>query len=890
MYSIAPYPDTGDEFIKYTGFLNYKQKNMRFVLNNENHLFNNGEENSFYYVEYENGRREFFSERGTLIGIVDRFGNTIIFKHSTFIDVAGERSFPITSIIDSVGREIIFEYETNLNTQGTFNGENVTVRVKENGAEVQKVIYTKGRKLVTGNELQLQLPVLASVTDQSGEKTYFEYEDGRALYQTWSDYPGARDQNYHALLKGVTYPNSKIEYDYQRVTRYIGEDQTLHQFRVFSRLDKAGPKTYNRFVYSYSGDYTGYPTYYPPYLQQNNRYSTTVIVQSDTSANNFRITRNFDGKGKLLSTEKQTASGEREFINNTAFDGRFELFPTQSVTSYYEAGDTDNSASKLYTEVSYTSEGHIQSQTEPLTLEQYNNPSLKQRYTTSYSYEPKYRLLTGKSYYQNETDSNPLYESYTYTAEGRLATEVNALGEAIVYTYSYFAPGLIWQVIAEKASGGRVVSKNVVNFGAETRYAYPTEEQQWMNISQPNQQIVSIKKSYDMGTGLLRTQADGNNKAIEYQYDNLGRPIKITYPITTNLNGSSYSEVEDIGYRNIVTGLLDSYNANTRVLQVNSIKTLTQLSSGSSKKIYTNSYFNGLGLLLLDEYWDEQQGAWISTHYHYDDQGRAIYMKDGGENTTSVGYDAWGQENLLVDTFGNRAITEYGLKARTATSYLIAADTGEALNYVRQSYDVKGKLTSATTYKDWPSQAKPINEFYRYNIMGNVTAYIDPNSNRNNEQVTTAYRYDALGRLISIKDALNQTTQYAYDGNGQISQVTVQAAGGSPQLLNSKAYNEIGLMTEKKDAASNRETVQYSRLGLPVTRTDRNGSTINFGYDERQRLNVTKITGVINQVKQSHEIRYSLSSDNPRDEITVVYRNEVMSASQTKLRIAWGEA
>ncbi|OMD56805.1 hypothetical protein BSK48_31045, partial [Paenibacillus odorifer] len=99
VYTVARYPENGDEFTKYTKFLNYKQKNMRFVYNNEYHEFNNGEEDSWYYVEFEDKRREYFSFYGALIGIVDRFGNTINFKHRS-IDIDGIRSVLISSITD----------------------------------------------------------------------------------------------------------------------------------------------------------------------------------------------------------------------------------------------------------------------------------------------------------------------------------------------------------------------------------------------------------------------------------------------------------------------------------------------------------------------------------------------------------------------------------------------------------------------------------------------------------------------------------------------------------------------------------------------------------------------------------------------------------------------
>ncbi|MNO24961.1 tRNA(Glu)-specific nuclease WapA precursor [compost metagenome] len=883
VYAAITYPEQNiDEFTNYTHLLNYKQKNMRFVYNNEYHEFNNGEEDSWYYVEFEDKRREYFSFYGALIGIVDRFGNTINFKHR-ITDIDGIRSVLITSITDTVGREITFEYEDNLNTQEIFNGENVTIRVKQNGTEVQKVILTKGRKLVQVNELQVYLPVLWSVTDQNGDKTYFDYEEGTAFYQTWSDYPGARNQNYHTLLKEVIYPKSKIEYTYERVSRNIGEDQTLHQFRLLSRVDRTGPKKYNWLQYTYTGDYTGFPTYYPPYLQQNNRYSSTVTLKSDTAANNFKITRNFDGKGKLLSTDTQAANGERKVVTNTAFDGLFELFPTKTTISEYGVGDSEAGANHLYAETTYTNWGKVSTQTKPLTSEQINNSNLKQHYTTTISYEPKYQLEESRSWYQNESDPAPSIERYTYTDKGRLSTVTNdALGEQTIYSYdNRDTLGGISQWTAEKTAKGQLVSKTVSIYGSENHYAYPTEQQQWFNIGKSDQKIVKTKMSYDLGTGLLKSQSDGNDQTTTYEYDAAGRLKKETHPIRTNSNGETSREVIDYNYYNQTSSNFDSENAGTYTLKVNTIKTVTQLSNNS--KVQTNSavYYNGLGLALMDELYDDNVGKWVFTHYHYDDQGRPTYQKDTLGNEITASYDAWGRQNRATDANNNLYVTDHNLKQRKTESYMVAADTQERLNYLETIYDPWGQPINMKTYKDWPSQSQPLTESYRYDINGNVIGYTDPANHLNEAGVTTSYSYDALNRLTSVYDALNQRTRYMYDGNGQLAKVTVQAKGGTEQTLNTKYYNEVGLLTSKLDGASQSESLSYNALGQLTSKTDRNGSVFGYNYDEIGGLKSSTVSGNINNVPQTQKTEVIHSDGSPNLQTTKTYLNGTMKAVQS---------
>lgn len=76
---------------------------------------------------------------------------------------------------------------------------------------------------------------------------------------------------------------------------------------------------------------------------------------------------------------------------------------------------------------------------------------------------------------------------------------------------------------AEKTAKGQLVAKSVTIYGPESRYAYPTEQQQWFNIGKSDQKIVKTKMSYEMGTGLLKSQSDGNDQTTVYEYDAAGR-------------------------------------------------------------------------------------------------------------------------------------------------------------------------------------------------------------------------------------------------------------------------------------------------------------------------------------------------------------------------------
>ncbi|KWX80493.1 hypothetical protein AMQ84_03375 [Paenibacillus riograndensis] len=266
-----------------------------------------------------------------------------------------------------------------------------------------------------------------------------------------------------------------------------------------------------------------------------------------------------------------------------------------------------------------------------------------------------------------------------------------------------------------------------------------------------------------------------------------------------------------------------------------------------------------------------------------------MYSIDPAGNILTVSYDAWGRQNRATNANGDLSVSDYSFKARTNTSYIQDKNTGEKLNYVQQAYDAWGNKISASTYKDWPTNHQQITESYRYDIAGNITGYTDPNHNVNEDGVTTTYAYDALGRLSAVKDALNQTTNYSYDGNGQVSKVTIQAKNGSPQTLNTKTYNELGLLKVKQDGASQNESYTYNSAGQLAAKTDRNGSTFGYTYDESGQLKKSTISGMINNVAQTQETNVIFGKDHPRNQVIQTLTNNVVTATQTQVMDSLGQ-
>ncbi|WP_410514400.1 RHS repeat-associated core domain-containing protein [Paenibacillus sp. BR2-3] len=886
----------GDALGSYTHLVGYQGKDLQFL--QDNGTFNNGQAGSAYYLQYGDKKREYFASDGRLLGIVDRFGNTIKFEHMDRVTYDGQTNKVISMITDSLGRNINFSYESNLNTTDSFYGETITVSVTTSGTETEKVTFKKWRSSLTfNNNPDGYAPSLWSITNQIGENTYFSYDSSVSAKFHYSQkvldsYAGYN--SYHRLTS-VSYPFSTSNYQYELVTRNLGPSGLGEEYRIKYRNDLI-KSTYNQVNYSYLGDYTGYPTYWDPNnLPESYGFSSKAIFQSSSATNGLATTTYFNGLQQKISTVVEAPNGERKEERNIAFHPTFKYLPTRTFYADFGVGDSDSTANILYSDFSYTDWGAIQSQTLPLTLTQLNDSSIKAKYTTTTTYEPNFYLPDTLSWYQNE--STYATESYKYNEYGRILRYTNPKNEETIYTYEPI-PGdvrKISKVTEEKPLQNGKVSRTVTTYGSETNYGYPTEQISYFtNVSASGQQSSSsVKKqmAYNMGSGNLQDQTDGNGKKTNYTYDSLGRVLTITYPTVTNLNGEQYDVQDQYTYTKVYasTTYFDITNQGIYYLKVNSKRKYTQKSNGTITYLSNqNEYYDGLGLLRLEEAVDT--GA--KTQYHVDDLSRAVYVIDPVGNTTTVKYDVWGKQNEAEDIYGNLYISEHNLKLRKVINYTVASsgvaayrynmnDATVKSSYIEQNYDQWGQLLSNVTYKDLSiqSESTKVSESYSYDIAGNVLTYTDPNKNLNNEGVTTKYTYDVLNRLNSLKDSMDQITSYQYDRSGQIIDTTMQnSINGTSVSLKSKAYNELGLLYNKKDAASLSENQTYNQLGLLVQKTDRNGTVFNYQYDERNQAVSSLLTGTGGNTQQNKSI---FGSSEIKNDTYELYLDGIKAASQT---------
>ncbi len=203
-----------------------------------------------------------------------------------------------------------------------------------------------------------------------------------------------------------------------------------------------------------------------------------------------------------------------------------------------------------------------------------------------------------------------------------------------------------------------------------------------------------------------------------------------------------------------------------------------------------------------------------------------------GHVTQITAYDADGRPLTVVDPNGLSATLGYDLRGRI-TSRIVGSET------TRYIYDGVGQLTQATlpdqSYVAYTYDGAHRLMQIRDGLGNRITYALDAMGNRIGEQVfdssgflsrTRSRNFDALGRLATDLGALNQSTAYAYDGNGNLLTATDPLAHATTNY-----YDALNRLTQVKDADQGVTVYAYDAAGNLTQATDPNGLATTYTYD-----------------------------------------------------------
>ncbi len=409
------------------------------------------------------------------------------------------------------------------------------------------------------------------------------------------------------------------------------------------------------------------------------------------------------------------------------------------------------------------------------------------RYTTPEDETESYGA-TGKLLFIANRQS--LTQTLTYDANDRLTTVTNPFGRKLAYTYD---------------TNNRISTLTDPAGGVYT-YAYDINNN-LNSVTYPDGKVRTyLYENTSYPNALTGITDENGQRFASYWYDAQGRAVKEEHAPSLNQGIDQYQ----------LTFNTDSSGNPTNTVVTDPLGTARtynyQVILGVAKSTGTNQP-GGAGC------------GPASSAVTYDANGNIASRTDFNGVTTTYTYDL--TRNLEL----SRTEAAGTPQARTITTawhpaYRLpvrVAEPGRATDY---SYDAQGNLL-AKTVTDTASGASR-SWRHTYNQYGQVLSVDGP---RTDVADVTTYTYDAQGNLASVTNPLGQTTRYtAYDPNGR--PLSVVNPNG---VVTTLAYDPRGRLTSRNVGG---ETTAYAYDGVgqitQVTLPD--GSLVAYTYDAAHRL------------------------------------------------------
>ncbi len=465
--------------------------------------------------------------------------------------------------------------------------------------------------------------------------------------------------------------------------------------------------------------------------------------------------------------------------------------------------------------------------------------------------------------------------TYTYNTAGQVLTQDGPRTDlADITTYTYYPnddPNL----------GKRGNLASVTNaLGHITRITDYDANSRPLSIIDPNGLVTSL--SYDVRERLISRSTGG--ETTSYIYDGVGQLLTVTTP-----SGAVYTYSYDAAQRLI--GITDNLNNRISYTLDNSGNRIQEQrldSAGNLTQSHSRVFDN------LNRLYQDIGAVNQTTTYAYDAVGNLTGITDPLNRLTANSYDALnriatgtdadngliqygydGQDQLTQVTDPRNLVTQYTRDGLNNLNQTQSPDTGTTAN----SYDTAGNLLSRTDAKgqtatytydaldrvtgiSYSAAAAPAQTItYQYdqgnNGIGHLTQITDSTGITNygydlhgrltgetksayGAIYTTAYAYDAQGRMNSITYPSGRVVNYSFDTLGRISQITTTFNSTSQILVSAIVYQPFGVVQrfnygDGQTAPIQTYTRQLDQDGRIASYT-LNGQAHQIGYDAASQI------------------------------------------------------
>lgn len=818
---------------------------------NANVVFNTT--TTLYTLTFHDGSQRIFNNSGYLTQIIDRNGNTATVNYDQF--------HRITSVVDAANRSVTFSYsgyQVASMSDSTGTIATYTYGGTSPNYTLTKVAYPDGSAINYSYDSSNQL---LSVTDGAAHTIETHTYDTKRRGLTSVRGAGA-DNITLSYLNGT---NTQLTDSKSNSTTYNYDFASLSRSMKSisgSGCASCGGRGNNSYTYDASGNlltstdplnrvttytYDSQGNILTKSIQLNQTttltwsytYNSLGEVLTSTDSLNHATTNTYDPKGNLLTTATPSPDGTTAGSKTTyGYDAKGQLTtirdPLNNVTTltYTAAGllATIKDAQNNTTTYQYDARGN-----RTAVIDAQNN-------TTSFTYDTRNRLTKitypdqttaqfaydGRGRRTSVTDQNGKVTQYAYDDADRLTSITDAQSPtAGVTQFAYDTENNLTSITDAL---GRQTSFTYDNFGRVTKTTFPSTLYETYGydaagnmISKTDRKSQTIQYNYDALDRLTSKQYP-DNSTVNYTYDNASRMTQVSDPTGTygftfdnmgRLTGTS-TQYAFLTGRTFTNGYTYDAASNRTGYTDPEGGTISYVYDTLNRLTSLNSSIAGqftFGYDTLSRRTSLSRPNGVNTAYSYDNLSRLLSILHQVSATTIDG------ASYTVDNAGNRTSKTNHLNSTTENYsydniYQLKQVTQGTNTTEQYSYDAVGNRLSSLTVAT-----------YSYNSSNQLTGSSD----------AVSYTYDNNGNTLSRTDT-NGTTQYAWDFENRLTQVTLPNSGGAVTFK----YDPTGRRIQKASASG---TTNYVYDGAnSIEEVDASGAVLaryaqGPGIDEALAMN-----------------------------------------------------
>ncbi len=446
-----------------------------------------------------------------------------------------------------------------------------------------------------------------------------------------------------------------------------------------------------------------------------------------------------------------------------------------------------------------------------------------------------------------------------YDANGRPGSATDANG--LVTTYAYDQLGRAITVTR--------VDPNNPLLNAVTSIEYDNEGRV-IGITAPL--TAKLSMAYDLAGRLLSISAPDGEK-IEYNYDAMNNMLSQTVRRTNGTAASSITHIFDSLGRMLSETLGAGRTQSYAYDKADNLVSVT-----SARGFTTQASFDALGRLVgsvmpgsatttgsyngFDDITAITDPVTVTTGYVRNGFGNIIQETSPDRGTSIYYYNSAGQRIAVVDGRGQRVDYTRDILGRILSKIPQNKPT-EAINYI---YDIPsiagsfgiGHLSNMIDASGTTS--------FGYDAHGNLSTKIQTVGSGT---ATLSYSYDLADRIVRITYPSGRGVKYLRDSKGRVASVTSWANSSSPAitLMSSATYESFGAL---KTATFGNGTILNQDLGddgrlaskrLLRSSDNSNIASLTYAYDNDDNItNITDGVNAANSVDYTYDNRSRISS------------------------------